>query len=65
MHIVQIMNEEKELEEQKKRHYILFFSPVCFSSNMSTPLSGKEAVERQAILGVLVLSTAKDKRRSA
>lgn len=65
VHIVQIMNEEKELKEQKKRHYLPFFSPACFSSNTSTLLSGKEAMERKAILGVFCLSAAKDKRRFA
>lgn len=65
LHIVQIMNGEKELKEQKNRHYVPVFSLVCFVSNMSTPLSGKEAIERKGILGVFCLSTTEDKGKSA
>lgn len=64
VHIVQMMNGEKGLKEQKKRYYLPFFSSVCFSSDMSTPFSCKEAIETQDTSGVFCLSTAKDKRRS-
>lgn len=65
VYIVQFMNGEKQLTEQKKRNYLPFFSPVCLSSNISTSVSGKEVIERQDILGVFCLSITKDKRRSA
>lgn len=57
-------HERERRKEQKKKDYLPFFSPVCFSSDMSTPFSCKEAIETQDSLGVFCLSTARDKRRS-